>query len=410
MDLSGRMRFFLSCPQYLEELLAQEVKELIDAEGELKRGGISLAITLQQAFTLLLESRLASRLFWQIGKSRIRNEEDLKMAAGQIRWKSFLHQDQTFKFTTLLDPDAKTVFPNSIFLSQLCKDSLVYQFQKEVDSRPSVSLDRPDQSFLVRIESDERRRNLDAFFFVDMTNKPLSDRGYRAQGHFAPIRENLAAALIKLTEWDKESLFIDTMCGSGTIAIEAALMKLDIPPSYLKILAYIEEGTCEWPILTMPILEKFLPDFEKVTADAKKKILAALNKPATGMIIANDFSQKAIQITKESIKLSMLKPDLFAFSTKDATKMQPPKDSTNGVVICNPPYGERLDALKQNDENIKKLYFDYTENLKQNFKGFRAYILTGDLEMRKGISLRTSKKIPLKNGNIECRLLEYKLY
>lgn len=241
-----------------------------------------------------------------------------------------------------------------------------------------------------------------------MSGIPLSNRGLRVSGHQAPLRENLAAAIIMSTGWNPEKeCFIDSMCGTGTFLVEAALIKSKLPPSYFHIKQIFEDKKA---VYSFQKHKWFSEDsklnlwFFTLIEAHYKNILKVLDSDESVTIFGMDLDPKAIQLTTKTLLNSGL-DDRISIRKADATTLLPPRELT-GIILCNPPYGNRLGETK----SLETLYYDYGENLKNNFKGYKAFILTGDLELRKKISLKTSARIPFRNGNIDCRLLKYDLF
>lgn len=409
------LNFFASCPRGLEEVLGREAKEQ-GIKGKILLGGISFSCDAERAIDLVLNSRIASRVFILMQSFDMKDELDLYKKAKQNWWHKEFTLDQTFKIKTLFDYNANLSFRNSVAVSQKLKDAIVDQYRDEKGKRPDVDTKTPDVSILLRIETkideNERIKGFHASIYFDMCGEPLSNRGYRPSGHTAPIRENLAAGILMSIDWNpKSEPLIDIMCGTGTFLIEGALMANDIPPSYIRIHRALKNDQTAFDFLKHnwftknKMLEAIIKDkIVRLDEDVDKK----LDKfhPDDQQFWGSDISGKAIDIAKKTVELSDLPFRMFGLFPKTALSVLPPERTTSGVIICNPPYGERMGT----DEELETLYHDLGENLKKNWKGFRAYILTSKPELRKKISLQTSKRIPVWNGSIECRVLEYKLF
>jgi 23S rRNA G2445 N2-methylase RlmL len=198
------------------------------------------------------------------------------------------------------------------------------------------------------------------------------------------------------------------MCGSGTLLIEAALIKAEIVPSYLKVRRLIERKHRSWDFLAHkwfdedPILQK---KFEDKVNRIYSQTLEQINTLDYHQFYGFDRDWRALEACQENLKAALILGKVVELKQQDATTLMPPCEGP-GIVVCNPPYGERI-----GDKNeLEDLYYNYGENLKKNWKGFRAFIVSGDQELRKQISLQTSKRIPLFNGALDCRLLRYNLY
>ena len=410
-------QFFAACPTGLEELLASEIKELEYVKESLRvvKGGVHFEAFPQVALELVLCSRIASRIYRKTFQFDVLVEKDFYYRASEIKWKSLFDLDQTFKIGVVqgLSPNGekRSAFQNTMFLAHNLKDGIVDRFRKDCKGeRPSVDKDQPDVSILLRVEphDDPDSKKELVTILIDLTGSPLSQRGYRDVNFTAPLKENLAAALVMFTGYTGNETFIDNMCGSGTLVIESMLIKGNIPPSYLA-LESIEAGDDHyWDFLKQAWFtkDKYLLEnwdllckkYKKLAEDGFKSL-----ETNTHRTIASDIAQSAVSTTNSNLKASRLK-DFVILGKEDATKMK--TNSEPGVILINPPYGERIGS----EDDLEALYYEYGENLKNSFKGFRAYVFTGNLPLLKKISLRTSQKIILYNGNIDSRLAKYELY
>ncbi|MGZ3807193.1 MAG: THUMP domain-containing class I SAM-dependent RNA methyltransferase [Bacteriovorax sp.] len=401
--------FFASCPREVEPLLEKEIRDLGITRLEVEKGGVAFKAETEEALDVLLNSRVASRVFKEIQVYTIASEKDLYARAKEKWWDKVFSVHQTFKINTLFDRDTKEHFNNSMIFSQLLKDAIVDNFREKFGERPSVDTGRPDVTFLLRVERKPGTDLFNARILVDMCGEPLSNRGYREESLKAPLRENLAAAIILTTDFDPEKdIFTDTMCGTGTFLIEAILMRAKVAPTYLKVRQYIEKKAPVFDFLKHPW---FLADrkahrlFDERAQVIYNHSLSALNELQTRQFFGFDITERALETTRIHLHNAMIDQQIVTLNKRDATKITP-MDEPPGIVIANPPYGERMGE----EEELKSLYHDYGENLKQNFKGFRAYVFTSNPLLRKAISLGTSKRHTFYNGSLECRLLKYDLY
>lgn len=370
------------------------------------RGGVSFKAAPPKAFELILRTRIASRIFLKIDQFDIKNEDDLYAKSFNIPWEDYLTTEDTFKFSTLFDLKSKERFRNSMFISLRMKDALVDRMNEKFDKRPSVDTKYPEISFLLRLESDGYAHR--ALVLLDLCGEPLSNRGYRESGHSAPLRENLAAAMVMLSNFDKETdKFFDPMCGSGTILIEALLYRAGISPSYLHLRRYIERDQTTYAFLK----QRWFKDDNRMVAiwnEIANRIyeengqLFSMLQP--DQFVGTDINHTAIAEARISVKKATL-TKFINLDVADARTVAPPFPAP-AIVMTNPPYGQRLGK----DEDLAKLYFDFTENLKKNYKGFRAYIIAERNDTVKAIALKPSRKTELWNGPIECRLFRYDLY
>lgn len=377
-----------------------------------QQGGVAFETQdAMMALKALLRSRVASRIFKLLVSFEAHSENSMYQDLADIKWKAILEVNQTFRLTTIYGrlPYNREVFTNSQFTTLKAKDAIVDWFNHHEGSRPSVDKENPDISLLLRI--DDAGENLYKVQVLhDLSGNPLSQRGYRVAMTEAPLKENLAAGILLLAGWDpKVEGLVDGMCGSGTFVIEAALMAGDISPQYIKLKQW-KRGYNSWSFLASQWFakDKYLPGSfqhlanEIMQADEEGMKRLHANPPN---IVGNDINPLVLKSTRENLKTAGL-AEVISIMQKNAEDSQPQGEKC--LFIANPPYGERLMAAQE--EDLKALYRGIGENWKKNWKGHRAAILTGNLPLLKSISLRTSRKIPIYNGDIECRVAEYALY
>jgi 23S rRNA G2445 N2-methylase RlmL len=408
-----RFEYFASCPGGLEELLAKELVEL-GAQTTVKvRGGVQFEAFHEVALKSILYSRIASRIFKFLYQFEVNNENDYYLEATDIKWKSLMDVHHTFRLTTIFGdlPFEREEFRNSQFANLKLKDAVVDYFRHHEGERPSVEKDFPDVSFLARIDRGSVKPYLVTIMY-DLCGDPLNQRGYRVSRTEAPVKENVAAGILKLCGWNPETEgLIDGMCGSGTFVIEAALMAAQIAPSYLKVEKHLKNPEIkQWTFLNYPWLtkdEQLLENFKKIIAEINTSTASGLEKLSKmkGKINGNDLSQDSLMSARDNLKQAKLEP--YIDLTQMDARVLNPLDS-KCLFICNPPYGERLEHGE--DEKLRALYKGLGDHWKHNYKGHRAALFTGNLEMLKVVGLKTSKRHILFNGDIECRLAEYTLY
>ncbi len=405
--------YFASCPSGLEDLLAKEIADLGAKTTVVVRGGVQFEGPHEVALKAILHSRLASRIFKFLFQFEVSNENDYYLQATDIKWKSLMDLEHTFRLTTIFGdlPFERDEFRNSQFANLKLKDAIVDYFRHHEGIRPSVEKDYPDVSFLARIDRGQAKPYL-ATIMYDLCGDSLNQRGYRVAKIEAPVKENVAAGILKLVNWTPETEdFIDGMCGSGTFVIEAALIAGGIAPSYLKVEKYLfGSGQKQWTFLNYPWLTKdeelktqfkaMLKEISESTANGIEKL-----RQMKGRIAGNDISEMSLISARENLKKAKL-DHVIELSHVDARILNPNKNKT--LFLCNPPYGERLEHGE--DEKLKALYKGLGDHWKHNYKGHRAALFTGNLPMLKVVGLKTSKKHILFNGDIECRVAEYNLY
>lgn len=404
-----RFDFFASCPTGLEELLLEELKFCGAETTEVTKGGVAFSTqNTQTPLKVLLRSRVASRVFKLMYSFECHNEKTMYQELADIKWKSIMDLFQTFKITTIYGklPREREFFTNSQFTTLKAKDAIVDWFNHNQDRRPSIDKEKPDISFLLRVD-DSGDEIYKVQLMLDLCGQPLSQRGYRQSIVEAPVKENLAAGILKLVNWNPkdESLF-DGLCGSGTFLIEGAFIAGDISPQFVKLREW-KRGGRPWAFLSHQWLtkDKYIQEhFQKMASElleVDEANLAKLNISIAG----SDKDITAVKAARINIDRAGL-GRLIKVTNQDATQVLP--EAQKSLFICNPPYGERL--LPNEEEELKKLYLDIGENWKKNWKGHRSAILTGNLPLLKSVSLRSSRKTIIFNGDIECRVAEYQLF
>jgi 23S rRNA G2445 N2-methylase RlmL len=414
--------YFASCPTGLEELLAAEIKSLrFDDQKyekiEVVKGGVHIVCVAQIALELMLASRIASRIYKKMYEFEVQEEKDLYNFAKEIKWKAIFDLEQTFKISVVQGMSRNGIkrsqFKSSIFLSQNFKDGVVDKFRLDCNGeRPNVDKDQAEMGLLLRVApvDDENSTTEIVTVLIDMCGAPLSHRGYRDTNFSAPLKENLAAGLVLLSGYTGEETFVDPMCGSGTIIIESLLIKGNIPPSYLALHEIISNPDEHyWDFTRHNWFKK-----DKYITENWTKLIALYNSKAQDGFealekaeintYASDNERFAINASNFNLKAADM-ADFVHLTNDDATTVKV-EGKESGLLVTNPPYGERIGE----DRDLPELYYNFGENLKNNFKGFTAYVFTGNLPLLKKISLRTSKKHILYNGSIEARLAEYKLF
>lgn len=368
---------FATTVRGLENLLVEELENLGATEINVVNAGLEFKAELNDIMKMNLHSRLASRIMIRLAYSGYRSEDDIYKLARKIEWGKWFHVGNSIKVATNA---IKCPLKSLDFVTLRVKDAICDSFVEEVDARPNVDKAAPDMRIYVFLDQDS------ATIYLDTSGETLFKRGYRRLKLEAPIRENLAFGLIKLSGWTPDRPFYDPMCGSGTIAVEAISYGLNIAPGLNRSFAF----------------EKFnefnVNSYQQMKDEAK----ANIRKDIKLNIFASDINRKAIEIAKENFQ--QIKLDQYVnFSYGDFLNMKAPAD--NGVLITNPPYGVRLDEL----DRLAEFYPQIGNTLKKNYAGWDCYFFTGDLRMPKLIRLKPSRKVPVYNGAIECRLYEFKM-
>jgi len=312
-----------------------------------------------------------------IYKFKASNETWLYRGVQKVDWSKYLTEHDTLALDSAV---SSPIFKNSQYVFLKAKDAIVDQFRNKTGVRPNVDLDNPTVRINVYIQNDEVTLSLDS------SGSSLHKRGYRNEVNEAPLNEALAAGLILMSGWDKQSNFIDPMCGSGTILIEAAMIAYNIAPNINRK----RFGFMNWNNFDKAL-------WDKITNESKKSI-SKFNYSITG----SDISPEATRIARNNIKSAGLQ-DKIKVDRKDFIKMIPPEGKA--IIIMNPPFGERIQP-----ENINLLYKCIGDTLKQKFPGSEAWLLSSNTEALKCVGLRTSKKIIFHAGPLELRFNNYSMY
>ncbi len=361
----------------LEEVLAAELLKLGGKNVEVFKRGVSVTGDLGFLYKANLCLHTALKVIVPIAKYTANNEQELYEGAKAFAWENFISLTDTLMVESVANSE---IFTHSLFISQKVKDGLVDRFREKTGRRPDVDLIHPSFRLYVHIFKNEVTLHLDS------SGEPLYKRGYRSDINEAPMKEVLAAGLVKLSGWEKHLQLIDGMCGAGTMAIEAALWANNIPPGYYRN----EFGFMRWQNFDEKLYDTI---FESSISKIKEDKVD---------IIANDIDAPTLK--KAIINTKNAKVDDVVTCTNQSFFDVAPTRS-GGVVLLNPPYGERLPVAE-----IEALYKEIGNKLKKDFKGYNAWIITSSPEAVKSIGLRPSRRIHIFNGSLECRFLKFELY
>ncbi|XOV77941.1 MAG: bifunctional 23S rRNA (guanine(2069)-N(7))-methyltransferase RlmK/23S rRNA (guanine(2445)-N(2))-methyltransferase RlmL [Aestuariibacter sp.] len=365
----------------LEELLADEVKQLTGTEQiKMKPGQVSFTGGLQDAYRLCLWSRLANRVLWQITEAKVTTVDELYYMAFDVDWSEHFKVTQTFAVDFF---GTNRLIKNTQFGAVKVKDGIVDNFQREFQKRPDVDKRDPDLRIQVRLQRDV------ATCYLDLSGHSLHQRHYREDKGQAPIRENLAYAMLVRSGWTKspELPLCDPMCGSGTIAIEAAMFKANIAPGS----AHQHWGFGSWVQHDSGLWERLL-------TEAKD----AQTQPATA-IYASDVNPRMIAIAKTNAQNAGV-AEQIQFTVKPAQKIDL-TSVTPGFMVSNPPYGERLGELT----SLIPLYQEWGHHLKTHFADWQLALLTSNRDLLRQLRLVSDKAYKFKNANLDCELALYKM-
>ena len=376
-------QFFASCPRGLEALLTEDLATA--GVGELKAiaGGVHFSADWPACYAANLHSRIATRILWRVAHGTYAKEDDIYQLALATPWPKWFAAEQTIRVDVTA---VKSPLKSLDFITLRIKDAVCDRFREQVGSRPSVDARSPDMRVHAFLDATH------ATIYLDLSGEPLFKRGLRDHTGEAPLKKNLAAGIIKLSGWNTEEAFLDPMCGSGTFLIEAAEMALRIAPGMsgnrLREFAFTK-----------------LKTFDRVLWDAEVDLARKAQKPMPAAplpIYGSDKYGYAITDARENIAANHL-ADCVHLKQVNILEVSAPASS--GVLVTNPPYGERLGEV----DDLATLYPKLGDVLKQKFAGWRAYFFTGDPQLAKLVRLSASKRTPLFNGKLECRLFEYKI-
>jgi len=369
--------FFAPCPRGLEGVLCAELEQLGAQAVVATPGGAAFAGPFALCYRINLESRIASRVLWRVFHGSYRDEQDLYRAAHELPWRDWFAARRTIKVKV----SAQHCPLKSLdFVTLRIKDAVCDQFREATGARPSVDTRQPD------IRIDAFLDHKDVTLYLDTSGEALFKRGLRKAATDAPLRENLAAGILRLTGWTGQQALLDPMCGGGTIVMEAALMARNIAPGLGRRFAFEK-------------LTNFDPCAWRDLCEVSRSRQTAKTPRA---IYGSDLDGRALHAARANLEAAGL-ADAVALKQADVLALKPPAEE--GILVTNPPYGVRLGE----EEALAEFYPRLGDNLKRNFAGWRAYIFTADLRAPKLVGLAASRRTPLFNGALECRLFEFKL-
>lgn len=370
-------RFFATCPRGLELLLVDELRELNAEKIHAFGGGVQFAGDFFLCYRVNLTSRIASRVLWQVADGGYRGEEDIYRIAYAPRWTDWFDAARTIRVDVSATQSPLTSLN---FVTLKIKDAVCDKMRRISGQRPSVDTDTPDVPLQAHLT------DRDFTLYLDTTGEPLFKRGLRVEAREAPLRENLAAGILRLAGWTPGQTLLDPMCGGGTILLEAAHTALDIAPGMGRHFAF----------------EKF-KNFDQPRWRALMQQSAARQKAKTPLAIyGSDLSGEALKTARTNLTAAGLDK---VVSLKQADVLEIAAPAKAGIIVTNPPYGVRLSE----QQLLAEFYPKLGDRLKKYFSGWRAYFLTADMRLPKLIRLAASKRTPLFNGALECRLFEYKI-
>lgn len=376
---SSTIKLFVTCTKGMEHVLADELEEMGFSGIEIGYAGVLLESDLEGMYRINYLSRVASRVLWPLKRFRCWDPKDLYKAVDQISWCDYLTPKHTFAIDAHCLGNRQ--FRNSLFAAQKVKDVLCDQLREEYGERPSVQTEDPELQLNLYIKGEW------ATLSLDTSGCPLHKRRYRRGQGKAPVKENLAAGLLKMAHYSGEEDLVDPCCGSGTFLIEAALMATKTPPGILRR---------RWGFLRLPNHDEEL--WQKVKKEAEEQI-----QPPKGRFLGVDCDPKALQVAKDSAKRAGME-----FIQWRQGRFQEVSCPWKGnFLVTNPPFGKRIEA----EGGLQPLYRALGDFMKQQLATpGRGYVLTANMPLSKQVGLRSKRRMKVFHGGEEARFLEFELY
>jgi putative N6-adenine-specific DNA methylase len=372
-------QYFATVARGLETIAAQELERLGAQDVKPDFTGVYFAGDRALLYRVNLWSRTIFRVLMPITEFRCYNSDMLYREVQKIPWDEYLYPDNTLAVNCT---GGNEKLNHTHYTALQVKNAIADQQRLQFNKRSNVDVEHPDLLINIHIHQDR------AILSLDSSGGSLHRRGYRPAMGLAPLKETLAAALLEMAEWTPDLPFLDPMCGSGTLPLEASLKALNIAPGLFRE----KFGFMTWRDFDEPLWDKLWAEAENSELPELKQVIAGCDRDSDMLNQARTNAQQAGISGK------------IQFAQTELSQLEAPAD--RGVLICNPPYGERLgDASELGD-----LYKMLGDIFKQRFKGWNAFILTGNKELGKKVGLRTSRRIPVYNGAIPCTLLKYELY
>jgi putative N6-adenine-specific DNA methylase len=396
---------FLPCAGGVEALLADEVLRISGIAAEATRGGVWVEGDERVAMQLNLESRLATRVLWPLIDGPYRDEHDLYALARRVDWQRWITPQQSLRVDVSAGRGKFASPLQSLNFSALrIKDAVCDTLREATGARPSVDTRRPDLPIALFVGPEH------ATLYVDTSGDPLFKRGWREDTGEAPLKETLAAAMLAAAGWQgrrEDGALLDPCCGAGTIVIEAAQMACGIAPGGQRRFAF----------------ERLLPfkPFAEAWRELQRQAQARVRAPAVP-IFAGDVSFRMTDFAQRNAERAGVR-QAIEFKTADALQRQPPLPA--GVILMNPPYGERIDAKGQGSRRgaaaasrapretfegggtPAEFFSQLAAHWKRHYAGWTAWLLSPEMKLPTLMRLKESRRVPLFNGAIECRLFRF---
>lgn len=379
--------FFATTAKGLEDLLDRELRDLNLSNIKQKKGGVHFSGSHEDAMKACLWSRIANRILLEIKTFDVPDDKALYENIYAIDWSEHLSNDNTFTIDCSV---SRSQINHSHYASLKTKDAIVDQFREKTGDRPTINTTTPDIRLNLYINNDK------AILYHDLSGESLHKRGYRLEGEHAPLKENLAAAILMRAQWPEKMVnktpFVDPMCGSGTLVIEAGLMAANIAPGINRETF----GFHHWRGFDESAWEALLQDANE------KKLNGLKDMP---LITGYDQDIHAIRATTMNARKAGIE-NFIHIEKREIQEATPRKqDDTNGLIVVNPPYGQRL----SDSEEVNELYFTMGQQFRKAFLNWDLSVFTDSLDLGKRIPLRAKKIHSLYNGALECKLLHFSI-
>jgi 23S rRNA (guanine2445-N2)-methyltransferase len=374
LSSSPSSAFFATAPRGLEALLQKEISSLGGTNAVVVPGGVSFTGTWETCYRANLWSRIASRVLWRIHSFDYRDEGDIYAKTKGLDWPRYFTVDRTLRVNVTAQ---KSPLRSLEFATLRVKDAVCDRFRDAFGKRPDVERASPDVRIHAFLEKEK------CTLYLDTSGEPLFKRGWRTGPGEAPLRENLAAGIIMLTGWQPEEPLLDPMCGGATLLAEAAAMARGRAPGAKRSFGF----------------EK-LAVFDPKTWEGVKREKAT--EGLNPVLYGSDNDAEALQAARRNLAAAGVERWV---KLEQADVLERAAPAPGGVMVANPPYGERMGSL----DELAAFYPKLGDALKKNFAGWRCYIFTADLRLPKLIRLAPSARTPLWNGALECRLYEFRM-
>lgn len=374
--------FFAPCPRGLEAALADELRALGAGVTSTPPGGVGFEGDAATGLAANLHSRIASRVLQRVAQAPYRSEDDLYRLARDTEWERWHEPLASLR----IDATAVGAPVRSLqFATLRIKDGMVDRLRERFGERPSIDRQRPDRRVFAFLEAGR------CTLYLDWSGESLFKRGWRRDGVEAPMKENLAAGLLALAGWTPGMPLLDPFCGSGTVVVEAAMLAAGVPPGARRRFAF-----------------ERMRGFDRAAWD-RMRAVAPRAAPAAPSIFGSDVSEAALAAARANLARCGADPAWVSLRQLDVLHLDR-APAPAGLLLANPPYGERLDVKgRQSLAHADRFWPAFATVLKQHFAGWTACLFTSDLELPGRLRLKPSRRTPLFNGALECRLFRFEM-